>query len=211
VLYDGAQQTVSKGRLNLFTPQAFLVNSHHFITLLDSQPALTQSTIGYRPLASANDVYIGTDMGTNKAITAGQLTFGAPVAISNYIANTGDGTSWLERLTSKGKTFAVPVRISNGNSFTLGDGSPLSQMKIYSIKNLPASHVPPQRCIDVDGEVKGLSKSDQITSLTPPGRLGNLSLSAYASGEGTIILHFCNPSSSEATTPLGAYSFLAVH
>jgi hypothetical protein len=165
VLYDGAQQTLSKGRLNLFTPQAFLVNSHHFITLLDSQPALTQSTIGYRPLASANDVYIGTDMGTKKRWK--HLHFGG----------------WL----------------------------PLSQMKIYSIKNLPASHVPPQRCIDVDGEARGLTKSDQITSITPPGRLGNLSLSAYASGEGTIILHFCNPSSSEGTTPLGAYSFLAVH
>ena len=211
VLYDGAQQTLSKGRLNLFTPQSYQVNSHHFITLLDSQPNLTQSTIGYRPLASANDTYIGTDLGIGKLPSVGQLSFGAPVAISHYIANTGDGTSWLERLTSKQKTFAVPVRISDGNTFTLGDGSPLSQMKIYSIKNLPASHVPPQRCIDVDGEAKGLTKSDQITSITPPGRLGNLSLSAYASGEGTIILHFCNPSSSEATTPLGAYSFLAVH
>ena len=112
VLYDGAQQTLSKGRLNLFTPQGYLVNSHHFITLLDSQPSLTQSTIGYRPLASANDTWIGTDIGTNKAITLGQLSFGAPVAISNYINNTGDGTSWLERLTSSLKEFNVNVKFN---------------------------------------------------------------------------------------------------
>jgi hypothetical protein len=110
VLYDGAQQTLSKGRLNLFTPQGYLVNSHHFITLLDSQPSLTQSTIGYRPLASASDTWIGTDIGANKAITLGQLSFGAPVAISSYINNTGDGTSWLERLTSSLKEFNVNVK-----------------------------------------------------------------------------------------------------
>ena len=111
VLQDGVQQTFSKGRLNLFTPQGYLVNSHHFITLLDSQPSLTQSTIGYRPLASASDTWIGTDIGANKAITLGQLSFGAPVAISSYINNTGDGTSWLERLTSSLKEFNVNVKL----------------------------------------------------------------------------------------------------
>ncbi len=110
VLYDGTQQPLAKGRLNLFTPQGYLVNSHHFITLLDSQPSLTQSTIGYRPLASASDTWIGTDIGANKAITLGQLSFGAPVAISSYINNTGDGTSWLERLTSSWKEFNVNVK-----------------------------------------------------------------------------------------------------
>jgi len=98
-----------------------------------------------------------------------------------------------------------------GESFTFGDGSPLSQMKMYRLKNMPASHVPPQSCVDVVGEAKGLSKSDQITSITPPGRLGNLSLNAYSADEGTIVLHFCNVSSSEAITPPGAYSFLALH
>jgi hypothetical protein len=92
----------------------------------------------------------------------------------------------------------------------LGDGSPLSQMKIYSANNIPASPVPPQSCVDVVGEAKGITKSDQITSITPPGRLGNLSLSAYPGDEGAIILHFCNPSRFEAITPHGAYSFLSV-
>lgn len=118
LMYDGSQQTFSKGRLNLFTTQGFQVSSHHFITLLDSQSSLTQSTIGYRPPASANDTYIGTDVGTNKAINIGQLSFGAPVAISNYIANVGDGTSWLERLTSSLKEFNVPAKFDQNVTLT---------------------------------------------------------------------------------------------
>ena len=120
------------------------------------------------------------------------------------------GDNSLERLTSTQKTFKVPVRINEGNSFTLGNGSPLSQMRIYSVNDVRAKRVLPQSCVDLTEGVKGLTKSDQITSITPPGRLGNLSLSAYASGEGAMILHFCNPSGSEAITPSGAYSFLAV-
>ncbi len=210
----GGGMTQSKGRLNFSESSSASIAAHHIITLIDSQPDLTRATTGYRPPASANDVWIGTDVAARGAgLSTGQLAFGAPVSITDYIHATGDGvhTNWLERLTSKQKTFAVPVKISEGNSFTLGDGSPLSQMKIYSVNNVPAKRVPPQSCVDVDGEAKGITKSDQITSITPPGRLGNLSLGAYASGEGAIILHFCNPSSSEATTPPGAYSFLAVH
>src|SRR6266852_3761885 len=210
----GGGMSLSKGRLNFSSTTGASIAPHHIITLIDSQPALTRSTWGYRPPASANDTWIGTDVPSGGAgLSSGQLAFGAPVSITNYIRATGDGvhTNWLERLTSKQKTFAVPVRIMEGESFTLGDGSPLSQMKMYSLKNMPASHVPPQSCVDVVGEAKGLSKSDQMTGITPPGRLGNLSLNAYAADEGTIILHFCNASSSEAITPPGAYSFLAVH
>jgi hypothetical protein len=83
-------------------------------------------------------------------------------------------------------------------------------MKIHSANDIPASRVPPHSCVDVVGEAKGVSKSDHITSITPPGRLGNISLNAYPADEGAIILHFCNPSNSEVVTPTGAYSFLAV-
>jgi hypothetical protein len=208
---SGGGMTLSKGRLNF--PELGTLQPHHIITLIDSAPLLTESTLGYRPLASVNDTWIGTDVtSSGTTLSSGQLAFGAPVSITNYIRATGDGvhTNWLERLTSKQKTFAIPVRISEGNSFTLGDGSPLSQMKIYSVNNMPASHVPPQSCVDVVGEAKGLTKSNQIASITPPGRLGNLSLNAYPADEGAIILHFCNASGSEAVTPPGAYSFLAV-
>jgi hypothetical protein len=209
----GGGMSLSKGRLNFSTAPGASLNAHHIITLIDSQPALTQSMWGYRPPASANDTWIGTDLPSSGAgLSSGQLAFGAPVSITNYIAQTGDGihANWLERLTSKQKTFAVPVRIDEGSSFTLGDGSALSQMKIYNVKNVPANHVPSQSCVDVVGEARGLAKSDQITSITPPRTLGNLSLNAYAAEEGAITLHFCNPSNSEVMTPPGAYSFLAV-
>ena len=207
----GGGETLTKGRLN-FTMAPFAnLEAHHIITLIDSHPGLTQATQTYRPPASADDTWIGTDVSNPVAPGSGQLAFGAPVSITNYIHATGDGlqTDWLERLTSRQKTFAVPVTIKGGNSFTLGDGSPLSQMKIYSVI-MPASHVLPQSCVDVDGKAKGLSKSDLVTSINPPGKLGNLSLNAYSATDGEIVLHFCNPSSSEVITPLGTYWFLAV-
>jgi hypothetical protein len=209
----GGTQLLTKGRLNFGTTAYTTMQPHHIITLIDSQPALTQATTGYRPPASANDVWIGTDVPAGGAtLNLGQLAFGAPVSITNYIGATGDGThsNWLERLSAKQKTFAVPVKISDGNSFTLGNGTSLSQMKIYSVSKISASNVPAQRCLDVVEKVKGLIVADQITSITPPGRLGNLSLNAYPAEEGAVDLHFCNPSTSEVTIPAGTYSFLAV-
>ncbi len=208
----GGGQTVSKGRLNFGTSPWAALQPHHIITLVDSQPGLTRGTIGYRPPASASDVWIGTDVpmsGVN--LNLGQLAFGAPVSITHYIDATGDGghSNWLERLTLKQKTFAVPVKITEGNSFSLGGGTPLTQIKVYSV-TIPASHVPAQSCIDVVGKVAGLTKSDQITGITPPQEFGNLSLNAYAAGADAILFHFCNPSGAEAIAPPGTYSFLAM-
>ncbi|MGB8784104.1 MAG: hypothetical protein ACLP0H_22335 [Terriglobales bacterium] len=211
---SGGGMSLTKGRLNFSSSPFSSIAPHHIITLIDSQPAVTRSTMGYRPTASENDTWIGTDVSRDGVgLSAGQLAFGAPVSITNYIHATGDGfhPNWLERLTLKQKTFAVPVRISEGNTFTLGAGSPLSQMKLYTINNMPGTHVPPQNCVDVVGEAKGLTKRDQISSITPPGKLGNLSLNAYPADDDAIVLHFCNPSGSEVITPAGAYSFLAVH
>ena len=216
ILTDGASvgggETLTKGRLNFSSTPEAVVSAHHFITLLDSQPALTKAMWGYRAPASPNDTWIGTDVAGSVYPNAGQLAFGAPISITHYIRQTGDGVhaNWLERLTAEDKTFAVPVKINEGKSFTLGNGSPLSQMKIYRVNATATNHVPAHGCGDVFGEAKGLSKSDQITSVTPPGRLGNLSLNAYPTDEGQVVLHFCNPSNSEATVPSGSYSFLAV-
>jgi hypothetical protein len=216
IVTDGAKagggMSLSKGRLNFSTTATAALQPHHIITLIDSQPGLTQATTGYRPQASANDTWIGTDVpGGGVGLSAGQLAFGAPLSITNYIRATGDGAhmNWLERLTSTQKTFAVPVRISEGNSFTLGNGSPLSQMRIYTV-NLAASRVPAQSCVDVAGKVDGLNKADQVTGITPPAKLGNLSLNAYAAEADMITLHLCNPSGIEAIAPSGTYSFLAV-
>ena len=210
----GGGQMLSKGRLNFSTSPWAALQPHHIITLVDSQPALTRATIGYRPPASANDVWIGTDVpARGVGLAAGQLALGAPVAITNYIGGTGDGTTqnWQERLTAKQKVFAISVKIKEGSSLTVGEGSPLSEMKIYRIEQVAASRVPPQSCIDVVAKAAGLTDADQITSVSPPNKLGNLSLNAYAGAADAVILHFCNASNAEAATPAGAYSFMAMH
>ncbi len=113
--YLGANMSLSKGRLN-FSPEPFnsSITAHHIITLIDSQPDLTRSTAGYRPAASGNDTWIGTDNpGANgQPYGSSQLAFGAPVSITNYIGQTGDGihANWLERLTASLKEFNVPAK-----------------------------------------------------------------------------------------------------
>ncbi len=209
----GGGTRVSKGRLNFSTSPSANLQPHHIITLIDSQPSLTRSTWGYRPAASAEDTWIGTDVETKGVrLNQGKLAFGAPVSITNYIGGTGDGErqDWKERLTSKEKNFAVPVKIEEGNSLTLGDGSPLSRIRIYRVAVIEASQVPPQRCIDIVAKAIGLTKSDVITGTVPPASLGNLSLNTYPAGEDAVNLHFCNPSTSGALSPPGTYSFLAM-
>jgi len=109
----GGGQSLSKGRLNFSTSPWANLQPHHIITLVDSQPALTRSTWGYRPAGSASDTWIGTDVPPNGVgLNQGQLAFGAPVSITNYIGATGDGThsNWLERLSAAVKEFNVPVK-----------------------------------------------------------------------------------------------------
>ena len=117
ILSDGANSgggmALSKGRLNFSTTPNYILQPHHIITLIDSQPALTQATTTYRPPANANDVWIGTDVPSGGVgLTLGQLAFGAPVSIANYIAHTGDGitANWLEKLSASLKEFNVPAK-----------------------------------------------------------------------------------------------------
>ncbi len=42
-----------------------------------------------------------------------QIAFGAPVSISRYIGNTGDGVNYLERLTATQEQFRVPVSLAS--------------------------------------------------------------------------------------------------
>jgi hypothetical protein len=200
----------TKGRINIWRKSTLW--PQHFITLVDSTPQLTQSTTGYRPPASGKDTWIGTDV-SSRTVNLGQaqLAFGSPVAISNYIGNVGDDKSWKERLTETQKSFAVPVLIEKGSTLTVGSGTALSQMKVYSTGNVAGSVVPVQRCVDVKVPVPGLMEADQVTGVKPPRPLGNLSVHAYAGGADNLILHFCNISTAPANVPAGAYSFLAVH
>jgi hypothetical protein len=118
ILTDGPNNgsggwALTKGRLNFGTTPYTVLQPHHIITLVDSNPGLTAGTIGYRPPASAYDVWIGTDVAAGGvALNLGKLAFGAPVSISHYIGHTGDGVTanWLERLSSSLKEFNVPVK-----------------------------------------------------------------------------------------------------
>ena len=113
---SSSAMSLSKGRLNFtLTPgnSASYFTAHHIITLVDSQPGLTQATLGYRPPANANDTWIGLDNHSGTVgFSAAQLAFGAPVSITNYIAQTGDGihANWMERLSASLKEFNVPAK-----------------------------------------------------------------------------------------------------
>jgi hypothetical protein len=204
---DGGMMQNQKGRLNFLESGS---GPTHIVTLVDSVPDKTFAAQANRAANDSNDAFIGCD---TKYCSGGYtgLTLGAPVSLSNYIGNAGDGKNWKERLTEKEKTFAVPVVIEKGRTLTLGSGTAISQMKIFTTNSISDSRVSPQSCIDVSGAAAGVAASDQITGVKPPKPLGNLSLTAYASGADTVTLHFCNPSTSAVTIPRGAYSFLAVH
>ena len=122
----GGGMSLSKGRLNFSTSPLASIQPHHIITLIDSQPGLTRSTWGYRPAANANDTWIGTDVSSSGVgLNQGQLAFGAPVSITNYIAATGDGVNanWMERLTATLKEINVATKFDKSVTVSgLADG-----------------------------------------------------------------------------------------
>ncbi len=209
---SGGPASNVKGRLNFLNSPAGSIAPAHIVTLVDSDPAKTLADAIHRPANDDKDTFIGLDVPAAGALLfQSRLAFGAPVSISNYIDNKGDGTRWKERLTASEKTFAVPVTIQKGNTLTVGEGSPLNRMKIYATPSVAAATVAAQSCKDVKQAVPGLARSDLITGITPPKPLGSLSLNAYASEVDALTLHFCNPTTSAAATPAGVYSFLSVH
>lgn len=120
VLGDGGPHagpgTGMTGRLNFSTsPYGNGIGHGQIITLVDSNPALTLATGTYRRPANARDTWIGLD--SQSTLNAATLAFGSPVAISNYIANTGSsGSGWLERLTASLKEFNVPAKFDQSIS-----------------------------------------------------------------------------------------------
>lgn len=118
-----------KGRLNFTT---LGTAPGHIVTLSDSNFQKTIATQNNRPTNDANDSFIGYDQGDGNPAHIG-ISFGAPVSISNYIANVGDGANWLERLTNSLKEFKTSVKMDSGltvsgaiqaNSFTSTGSGP---------------------------------------------------------------------------------------
>jgi len=117
----GRWAAAQQGAAEFLEHSIYGVQPHHIVTLIDSQPGLTQATWGYRPPASANDTWIGTDVPSGGVgVGSGQLAFGAPVSITNYIGQTGDGVhaNWLERLTESLREFNVPTKFDQSVTLT---------------------------------------------------------------------------------------------
>jgi hypothetical protein len=208
---DGYNEPANtKGRLNFIGTNLTGFNNGSIITLVDSNPDKTVATSNYRPAMDVEDVWIGSDNAAAATRKNMPLAFGSPVSITNYVNALPDGKNWKERLTSKEKTLAVPLVIKDGSTFTLGAGSALSQMKIYTTNRLAGTPIPAQGCADLTGTAAGLAVNDEVTGVRPPAGLGNLSLNAYAKEPNAVTLHFCNPSASPVNAPAGTYSFLAV-
>jgi hypothetical protein len=93
----------------------------------------------------------------------------------------------------------------------IGGGTAINAMNLYSTASITPTSVGATSCSDQTFSLTGLTAADRISNITPPSALGNVSLNGYASAAGTVLLHFCNPSSSSVTPPAGVYSFLAVH
>jgi len=128
LLTDGPQSggesfSGTKGRLNFFRNAGTSMSNQHLITLVDSNAAKTIHTPANRPASDVGDCYIGVDaLGGGAALNNAPLAIGSPLSISQYISNTGDGTNWLERLTSGKKQFAVPVQLASYTFATLPAG-----------------------------------------------------------------------------------------
>ncbi len=107
---DGGLRTNLKGRLNFPTLGSA---PSHIITLSDSNFQKTIATANNRPSNDVNDAFIGYDQGDGDPTHVG-ISMGAPVSLSNYIGNVGDGKNWLERLTGGLKEFKTNVQMDGG-------------------------------------------------------------------------------------------------
>ncbi len=107
---DAGLKTNLKGRLNFPT---LGTGPGHIITLSDSNFQKTIATANNRPTNDANDAFVGYDQGDGNPAHIG-ISLGAPVSLSNYIGNVGDGTNWLERLTAGLKEFKTNVQMDGG-------------------------------------------------------------------------------------------------
>jgi hypothetical protein len=143
-------------------------------------------------------------------VDSGSVTPSGALPTANTTGRFVGGTlnpdySWTQNLDVGGDGHAYFQHLQ------VGGGTVLSAINLYSTASITPTVVSASSCSDQTFSVSGLAAADNVSSVTPPSALGNLSLNAYATAAGTILLHFCNPSASPVTPPAGVYSFLAVH
>jgi hypothetical protein len=137
-----------------------------------------------------NTVDCGTGTGdTSCTFTLGVLQAGTSVNAPTVTASTAVSTPTL----------------------TVGGGSAVSKIGYLTTGAITPTVVPAQSCSDQTFPVNGLGTADNLGSVHPPAALGNVSVDGYPSAANTLMLHFCNVSTSSVTPPAGAYTFLAMH
>ncbi|HWZ84146.1 MAG TPA: hypothetical protein VNW47_16070 [Terriglobales bacterium] len=99
-----------KGVLNIGSNTA-VTGPTHLITLFDFEPDKSSAYGSTRAPNSTHDTFIGIDS-SNTNINVG-LSLGSFGSISQYIANNGDGTNWLERLTATLKEFKTAAKFDS--------------------------------------------------------------------------------------------------
>ncbi len=204
----GSGTKAVKGRINLGSSQPPR-GATDLVTLVDSNAPKTNATMGNRPAYDAADAALCLDQ--FRGFDNSGICLRAPSSVSNYIGTVPDNVNWKERLTATQKSFAVPVVINPGSTLTVGAGSAIAQLKVFSTGPINPAAVAGSNCADQSFAAPSLTPADVIGNVTPPTSLGRVSLNAYPGSAGSVIFHFCNPGSASATPPAGSYSFLAVH
>ncbi|PYX28951.1 MAG: hypothetical protein DMG80_15540 [Acidobacteria bacterium] len=99
-----------KGVLNIGANSA-ATGPTHLITLFDFEPDKSAAYGNNRAPNSSHDTFLGIDsINTNTSVGLSLGSFGS---ISQYIANNGDGTNWLERLTATLKEFKTAAKFDS--------------------------------------------------------------------------------------------------
>ena len=99
-----------KGVLNV-GGNAAATGPTHLITLFDYEADKSAAYGSVRAPNSMHDTFLGID--SNNTNTAVGLSLGSFGSISQYIANNGDGTNWLERLTATLKEFKTASKFDS--------------------------------------------------------------------------------------------------
>jgi hypothetical protein len=99
-----------KGVLNIGGNTA-VTGPTHLITLFDFEPDKSSAYGSTRAPNSTHDTFLGIDS-SNTNTNVG-LSLGSFGSISQYIANNGDGTNWLERLTATLKEFKTAAKFDS--------------------------------------------------------------------------------------------------
>jgi len=129
--------------------------------------------------------------------------------------NVGIGTPSPSSLLSVGSSSQFQVNssggvtttaVSNSGTMTVGGGSTINAVNFYATGSITPTSVGAQSCSDQTFSVTGLAAGDKLGQVIPPGALGNVSVLGYVSATNTLLLHFCNPSTSPVTPPAGVYS-----